>query len=324
MTAAPVFAYGKVILLGEHAVVHGQPALAAAIDRGVAARGRPLETAEGRDDRLSVAPWGVDLRVGPTAPEPSADAALARAFAAILDGFGERRPRVAVDATVGIPGGAGLGCSAALGVAVLGAVEAALDRPSTAADRATRSLVWERVFHGNPSGVDNAAAAMGGVIWFRRGQPPTRFDPARRLSIVVAHSGDAASTKRMVDGVAARLEGDGADDARRAVERLGALATGGRGDLEDGDLPRFGARLDEAHGHLRFLGVSTPRLDELCEAARGAGALGAKLTGAGGGGCMLALAPDPAAADRIRERLVGQHGVDDAQAFVAGIGGSAS
>jgi len=93
----PVFAHGKVILLGEHAVVHGHPALAAAVDRGVAARGRVAQEPDATVDRLRVAPWGVDVAVGPGAtPTPEPVRPLARAFQAILDGFSGTRPRVEV------------------------------------------------------------------------------------------------------------------------------------------------------------------------------------------------------------------------------------
>jgi mevalonate kinase len=317
----PVFAHGKVILLGEHAVVHGEPALAAAVDRGVAARGRVAQEPDATVDRLRVAPWGVDVAVGPGAtPTPEPVRPLARAFQAILDGFSGTRPRVEVDVTVGIPGGAGLGCSAALGVAVLAAVEHALGQESSPATRAERSLAWERVFHGNPSGVDNAVAALGGVLWFRRGEPPAPVEVGAPLHLVVAHSGSAASTKTMVDGVAARLAGSEGPAAGRRVQEIGRLALEGRRAIEAGDPAALGPLLDQAQEALSFLGVSTDRLEALCAGARQAGALGAKLTGAGGGGCVIALAGGWEAAEAVRHRLVSDHGVAGDQAFVATVG----
>jgi mevalonate kinase len=152
---------GKVILLGEHAVVHGVPALAAGLSKGSRAH-----TSHAQDEvtKLEVAPWNVCVSRHDELP-------LARAFDALLkarrEGSEEASDR-SVSAAMEIPGSAGLGSSAALGVAVLRALDAH-DGITRGYDDAQRvALAWERVFHGNPSGVDTAMAIAGGVAVYRR------------------------------------------------------------------------------------------------------------------------------------------------------------
>ncbi|MGF1469271.1 MAG: mevalonate kinase [Sandaracinaceae bacterium] len=282
--------FGKVILLGEHAVVYGRPALAAALARGVDAR-----WSSSASPRLRIAPWRVDVG-------PGGSTELARAFRALLGGDA---PAVTVDATVELPAGAGLGCSAALGVAVLRALDEAAGREADDEDVAERSLAWERVFHGNPSGVDSALAAAGGVRVFRRGERLATVSVGARLPLVIGHSGEPGSTKATVAEVARRHAAD-REGTERTFDAIAALVESGRRAVGDGALPALGRAMNENHAHLRALGVSTDRLDALTDVARQAGALGAKLTGGGGGGCMVALAAGRDRAESIRRALAAE------------------
>jgi len=285
------FGRGKVILLGEHAVVHGFPAIAVGIDRGVTA-----EATIGRADLLRLAPWGLTIQPDPHGSEP-----LERAFAAVLATYPERPP-LRIDAQVELPAGAGLGCSAAIGVAVLDAIDAALGVQRSREALGAAALVWEQVFHGNPSGVDNTMSAVGGVALFRRGQPLEPLYSNKPLHLVIGCTEEPSSTKEMVASVARQLR----EEPKRvegAFEAIESLVRNAKVAIETGDHVGLGQLLDLNHTILSSLMLCTTKLDAMCRAARAAGALGAKMTGAGGGGCMFALAPKPEEARRIRDVL---------------------
>lgn len=291
------FAHGKILLLGEHAVVYGRPALAAGLDRGMTA-----SVVDGGGARLQIPAWGVDV-------SPADSSAVARAFAALLGALpgGLGGPTVRVEP--GIPGGAGLGSSAALAVATARALaaHAAFDLDDHALFDA--AMAAERVFHGNPSGLDHAAAMHGGLLRYVRGTPPSLTPVVANmpLSLVVAQVAPGADTGAMVGGVAERR-------ARLPVaieatlDAIAALVDRAQHAVEVGDVVSLGEAMTVNHGLLAALGVSTPALDAACHAARAAGALGAKLTGAGGGGCVVALVDD-ASADPVVSALAESGGM---------------
>jgi mevalonate kinase len=271
--------FGKIILLGEHAVVYGYPALAAALDRGVTIA--PVATPAGGPLRLELRVWNVAVVAGDEHP-------VARSLAAIADELGAGRPPLSLIGDAQIPPGAGLGSSAALAVAVARAVLTHLQRPLDLGLLTRAAGASEALVHGRPSGVDVALAIAGGVGVFRRTTgllPLTRVPPLR---VLVGPSGAPRSTAAMIDQVA-QATGGQPDDAR--LRELGALTDTATAALIAGDRAGLGAAMNRAHGLLADLGVSTPALDALCEAARAAGADGAKLTGAGGGGAVIAVAP---------------------------------
>ena len=285
------FGRGKVILLGEHAVVHGYPAIAVGIERGVTAEASPAER-----DLLRLSPWDLALRPDPEGGEP-----LERAFAVALALYPER-PALEVNAQVELPAGAGLGCSAAIGVAILDAIDEALgiERPRT--DLAAAALGWERVFHGNPSGIDNTMSAVGGVALYRKGAELQPLRSNKPLHLVIGYSGESSSTKEMVASVRRQLQGD-PGRVNKAFEGIEVLVRNAKLAIEAGDHIALGQLLDLNHTILSSLMLCTTKLDEMCQAARRAGALGAKMTGAGGGGCMFALAPKHDEAIRLRDVL---------------------
>jgi mevalonate kinase len=272
---------GKVLLLGEHSVVYGHPALAASIPRYVTVDVEP--SAEAR----------IELPGGMQTPFPLLESALAMARDA---GFkGAFRARVQSE----IPLGSGLGSSAALGVALARAL-----KPGCAPDEAAGlAMRVERLLHGAPSGVDPAACAREGVIFFTRGEPP-HVEPVRgEAFLIIALSGIARGTHSTVLPLAERRKNDPGVDALLA--RLGTLAREGRELFERGDLEQLGKRFDAAHAALRDLGVSCAELEDAVAGLRKAGALGAKLTGAGGGGAAIGLARNEAHAGEIAARTGG-------------------
>jgi mevalonate kinase len=211
---------------------------------------------------------------------------LGRALRAVLETT-ERALDIEADAE--LPPGGGLGCSAALGVAIARAIGEVTGGGTTEAEVLRRAMAWERVFHGNPSGIDAAVAASGGALLFCRGEPSKPVPLRVSLHLAIGHSGLASSTKTMVDRVALRrsLEPQLVDSL---FANMGRLTQEAAAALVEGDLPRLGGVLGQAQELLVALGVSSPEVDRLCSVAREAGELGAKLTGAGGGGCVVALA----------------------------------
>ena len=265
-------ANGKVILLGEHAVVYGVPAIAAGIERGVDARAEAAESSRLRiADRSATVGDGTDLGL---------------AFQALLDSLGASN--LAVDATLELPPGSGLGASAALGVAIARAVLSAQGVPLEPARVLLATEAWEGVYHGNPSGIDAAAAANDGCILFDKASGPQAIALGRDLVLAIGLAGPPASTKLMVESVA-RLRERRPQVVDKALEGIRALVQNAKLCLEAGDVPGLGSLMNYNQMLLSGLFVSTEGIERCCALAREAGALGAKLTGAGGGGAVVAL-----------------------------------
>lgn len=254
---------GKLILSGEHAVVYGYPAIAIGLDLTTTVR--------------------LEERSGPTAVLTSPrDPRLLEAVRAALPATG-----LAVRVQSDLPIGCGMGSSAALSVALVRAHAAREGRRLSADEEYEASMALERVFHGTPSGLDNTVAAHGGAIRFLRGNPPSlvHLEPPR-WPLVVLESGTAGDTAALVAGVRARHPGN-----RTTLEAIGVLTRSIEQVLSEPT--ELGPLLTENHRRLVELGVSTPVLDALVELALDHGALGAKLSGAGGGGVVIALCPEP-------------------------------
>jgi mevalonate kinase len=278
--SASAHAVGKIILLGEHAVVYGSPAIAIGLTRGAEA-----DVRRSTETSLSLGESVYVLRAESAAgsePPP------ARAFRALLAEL--EAPPLSARATLAIPAGAGLGASAALGVALARAVAAlgyvAGSSTELAVERA--ALAWENVFHGNASGIDTAAAQRGGCLWFTRAEGASVLRVGRALDVVVAVVEPGASTRVMVEGIAERRRTD-RSDTDSAMDAIKALVESARHAIDRGERAELGRLMTRNHELLARLGVSTQTLDDACQLALRAGALGAKLTGAGGGGCVIAL-----------------------------------
>ena len=293
-------AHGKVILFGEHAVVYGVPALAVGIDRGASAE---AEASADTKSVLHVRGWDVTVDdAGDEAAPP-----LGRAFRGVLSATRDAQraagvaptsvvARVRVEAEADLPPGGGLGCSAALGVAIARAIDPSAPPEAIAA----RVDAWERVFHGNPSGIDAAVASLGGCVHFTRstqnGEGAPEIERVRvpvPLVLCIGHSGQSSSTKSMVESVA-RMKERRPETTQRTFDAIHTLVKNARLAIADGDLRAIGQLLDLNQMLLSGLFVSTPEIEQMCGTARTAGALGAKLTGAGGGGCVVALVENAA------------------------------
>ncbi len=296
-------AHGKVILFGEHAVVYDIPALAVGIDRGAWAEATPRTRDPAASERIAAPPstlhvQGWNVTVSDDASDESLPLARALRDILVVTREAQRAAGVApvgpvtVRAEADLPPGGGLGCSAALGVAVARAID-----PTASSDAiAERVVAWERVFHGNPSGIDAAVASLGGCVLFQRQAGSSTIQRVRvpsAIHLCVGHSGQASSTKSMVEAVA-RMRERRPETVQRTFDAIHTLVKNARLAIEAGDVRAIGQLLDLNQMLLSSLFVSTPEIEQMCATARTGGALGAKLTGAGGGGCVVALVEDAA------------------------------
>ncbi|MEO8082950.1 MAG: mevalonate kinase [Ardenticatenales bacterium] len=293
---ATVSAPAKVILLGEHAVLYGQPAIAVPF---VAVGVEAVVTADEGGPTI-ISRWPDDGGGGRAVHVDGApdDDPLAVAARAAFDHWSLGAPswRIELDST--IPTGRGLGSSAAVAVALVHAIAAAAGERPDPADVAGLALRAEQVVHGRPSGIDNTTIAFERPIWCQAGSFRVAAVGAP-LGLVVADTGRVALTRAMVEGVRRLREADPAGvDA--VIEELGDAAEHGAAALARGDGAQLGAAMTRAHAGLKALAVSTNALDQLVSAALGAGAFGAELAGSGGGGVIIAVC-EPGRMGRIAE-----------------------
>jgi mevalonate kinase len=296
---------GKAILFGEHSVVYKGPAIVLAIDR------RAKVIANKREDKriyfdsldLGFAGFFEDGIYIPVRGETWRGRRLQALLVAATKAMEHMSVESGLDLVVRteIPIAAGLGSSAAICVAIVAAVGELLGGDLSKREICDLAYEGERVVHGTPSGVDNNISTFGGIVKYERGAEMERFELEGGLPFIIGNTKRRRSTRRLVSRVRSLRERqpdlvDGLIDSMADVSRKGLEA------LMDRDLPRLGDLMNINHGLLSSLGVSIAKLDLMVHASRGAGAYGAKLTGAGGGGCMIALS-DPARMDNIKKAI---------------------
>lgn len=290
-------AAGKVILIGEHAVVYGRHALALPILDAVSARA----TLSDKWTSLSVDDWQIDS-VCDRNSRTGVDAAINLILAEL--GAGEQDFRIAVRSR--LPRGMGLGSSAAIAVAITRAVAHCLG--ITVDDKRINEIAFqcEKIAHGNPSGIDNAISCYGKAMLFRNTSSLNGETSGDEMTskatietvitdeeppLVIAFSHDVGSTLEQVAGVRQRYDQNTAE-YEAVFEQIDDLALRGAEALRSRQYDRLGPMMNVCHGLLNALQVSTPDIEYLVALARSNGAAGAKLTGAGGGGAIVALCPN--------------------------------
>ncbi len=283
----PAVAIGKVILFGEHAVVYGQPALAAPV-AAVTAR---AEVRAARGEWIDARTFGRRYRLAQALDRDP----LALAFRLAVERCGRPLRNLELVVESDIPVAAGLGSGAAVATATVRAVARHFGVRLSPEAVATLTFESEKLLHGKPSGIDNTVIAHERPIVFVKGRPPEPLRVARPFTLVIADSGVASPTRITVGDVAA---GHAQDPERYQAlfASIGALVTQARAIIEGGDPALLGPLMDENQRLLVALGVSAEVDERLCAAAREGGALGAKLSGGGRGGNVIALATAEAAA----------------------------
>jgi mevalonate kinase len=276
--------FGKVILFGEHFVVHGVPGIVSAIDSSTDAEvtqtGKELVV---RDERKAAKGYAEEKRLQQI-----------ESIQRMLKKMG-LDPKLPLNIWIGgtLPGFSGLGASAASSVAIARAIAEELTLKLTNKQVNQIAYEAEKAYAGNPSGIDNTAATYGGLMWFKKntsGEPDNveRLSIRKPVEIVIGSTGKVANTKAMVAGVAER-KNNNPTKYGEIFKHAEKLAFAGRKALENHDLKKVGELMNENHSLLQEIEVSSKELDLLVNIARENGAFGAKLTGGGGGGCMVAL-----------------------------------
>ena len=286
--------WAKVILLGEHSVVYGHPAVAVPLhDLPMHATATPVPGPSWLDG------------LGHRGPMDQADpqfACVVRAFEAAREFSGCPTQSFEITTRSDIPHERGLGSSAAAAGAIIRAVLDACQYDASTDELFALTQLAEQVAHGKPSGLDAATTSSPHPIRFQGGRMHPLTQHIEHAHLVIADSRVHGSTRQAVGGLRARYE-ENTRTIGPLIDELGALAQTAVAALGDGDAPALGAAMDRAHTVLAKLALSLPILDELTASARRAGALGAKLTGGGLGGCVIALADGAQAADRVRAAL---------------------
>ncbi|HEM5928041.1 TPA: mevalonate kinase [Streptococcus suis] len=273
-------ASGKIILMGEHSVVYGQPAIAMPFS---AVEITAQVTAQGQ--ALSVA---CDFYEGLVHKMPKIWESLKHAIRFSLYRIGAPTdPAIHIEISSTIPAERGMGSSAAVAVAVARALFAYYEKELTDSELWDIVQSSEKIAHGNPSGIDAATTSGKSPVFFIKRQPIEPFELKLRAHLVVADTGVTGNTLEAISDVAALLEKK--PEAIKLVEELGNLTRLAKEDLATDQAELLGSRMNQAHALLQKLGVSDPSLDKLVSLAQENGALGAKLTGGGRGGCMIAL-----------------------------------
>lgn len=327
---ASASAPGKIILFGEHAVVYGRPALAVPVgvvraSADCLTNERMLSTDCGTDERIGSTDRETDERIKTDlggkwaesvlieAPDiklftslgdlqrEQPDHPLATVIMRVFQALGVVPPPMTIRVTSTIPVASGLGSGAAVSVAVIRSIAETLQRPFS--DEQVNQIAYdvEKLHHGTPSGIDNTVITYNRPVYFVRGQPIQTFRVAKAFMVAIADTGVFASTRESVGDVRKLWE---ADQSRweRVFDQVGAIAQAAKKAIENGETNQLGALMDSNHALLQEMTVSCPELDTLVAAAKAAGAEGAKLSGGGRGGNMIALV-SPHSAENVSAAL---------------------
>lgn len=293
-------ASAKVILFGEHAAVYGQPAIAAPVSslrayatveaNPVGVHGLHIDAPD-LNQRLPV-----DIRA------ESVDNALTLTAQLVLTTLAAEPPDVTICLRSRIPIASGLGSGSAVSTALARALCLVLDRPLPEADLNRLVYEVEKIHHGTPSGIDNTVIVYERPVYFVREKTLETLTIGAPLTLLIGDTGVGASTKIAVGDVRKLVEAD-PEPTERTIREIGAISDQARSAIECGDAAAIGRLMNANHELLKLLTVSSLELDQLVDAAQNAGALGAKLSGGGRGGNMIALVT-PEHAHQVEQALL--------------------
>lgn len=282
---------GKVILFGEHAVVYNRPALAVPVTQVHA----DVEVSDSPRAGIFIHAPGIDLHTELNALP--ANHPIASVILKVFSTLGLPSPTgrragdeggLEISITSSIPVASGLGSGAAVSVALIRSLSSFLFRSLTDDEVNMLAFEIEKLHHGTPSGIDNTVITYNKPVYFIKGQPIETFKVGKPFTIVIGDTGVSALTKESVGDVRGLWLRDTAN-FENCFNEIAQIALIARRSIEHGRPELLGELMDHNHSILQNLTVSSPELDKLVIAARNAGALGAKLSGGGRGGNMIAL-----------------------------------
>ena len=296
--------YGKVVILGEHSVVYGRHAIAAPLAMVIKALVEDCD----QGIHLMIPRWGIEYEL---ARNPAERRSFERPAGVMLDelGLGGRSMRIEVFPEV--PRSMGLGGSAAMAVAIVRALDKHFSLGLSDEEVNRLAFESEKVAHGNPSGLDNTLACYAKPLVYRSGEPPLvePLNIREPIPAVIGMTGFEGLTAKTVGRVRDAWKKD-QQLYERIFDQIDALVLRGVQAIQDGDVKLLGELMNICHGMLNALQVSTPELEQLVDIARENGALGAKLTGGGGGGSIISVCePDQQQAIVDAIRAVGYQAV---------------
>lgn len=291
---------GKIILFGEHSVVYGRPAIAVPV-LDVTATAAFTPAANGSGLHIFAPDLGRSFALQAAPP----DDPLATIVQNTLAHLGQSPPDGTLTVSSTIPLGRGLGSGAAIAAAAARAVAGHFGQSLPPAELSTLVFEVEKLYHGTPSGIDNTVIAFAQPVYFIKGKPIQRLRVARPFTVVIGDTGVSAATREVVGDLRRRRDAEphkyeGYFDEIAVIARHAKMIV----EQEVTPLAALGKLMNENHEILTTLGISSPELEQLVAAARQAGAWGAKLSGAGWGGNMIALSPpEPTAVEAIAQAL---------------------
>lgn len=279
---------GKIILCGEHAVVYGQPAIALPVNE-IQVKCTIFAKPNWSPSRVNIKDQTIGLNSNLTSLRP--DNPIRKTIELALSALAiDHLPACEIQIHSTIPIGGGLGSSAAVSVAVARAVSAFLGHPFENGITNDISFEIEKLHHRTPSGIDNSVITYAKPVFYISGAPIEWLDFSQPMTFLIADSGKKGSTAKAVSQVRQSWQSS-TSEYESYFREIGEITLRIRNLLVDGDLPKVGILLTQNHEILKKLGVSLPVLNFLAETTLKAGAYGAKLSGGGLGGNILALVP---------------------------------
>lgn len=288
-------AIGKIILIGEHSVVYGEPAIA-----------MPFPSAR-IESKVFKGQGEVNLDCfsynGPFKAVPERFNGLREVIKKTVEELGEELRGFNIKIKSTIPPQRGMGSSAAVSASTVRALYDFFGKELNRSRLTELVNFSETIVHGNPSGIDTAIVVGEKPLYYIKGEPLEEFDFKLDAYLIVADTGQEGETKFAVSKVKQYIDNNG-EKGKEIIEKLGTLVRNSRKNIEDSRVEELGRDMYQAQEYLDTLGVSNKRIDRLVEVSRSSGASGAKLTGGGLGGAVISLCKDKRNTEKVFQALL--------------------